>query len=319
MGVHMSMGARRQGGEPGVCRVIRASGGRLCRGTAGGRLADAARTGVGEAPRGRGETGSPARRVPALASVRRPAGCNCRAATRSIRFLVGSCGVFLERSPGRKLWQPRHASPSAPAGNRSKMARKARLRNRMERFPFPNPERETGWNGLSGRARASGRASIPKCFPKHPGGSAASSAQLRHPRASNVSQVARAEHGHSPCAPRLPSGQPPGSARTSFTLSRERAPAAHARLTPSPARAPRSSAFQGGRYRHTYWTPTNPCRCPPDVRKPPHDIRCPAPLPPPDGRSARSACRPAPPTLRSPDRSGAPPGRRASPHPAGGR
>jgi len=47
--------------------------------------------------------------------------------------------------------------------------------------------------------------------------------------------------------------------------------------------------------------------------------RCPAPLPPPDGRSARSACRPAPPTLRSPDRSGAPPGRRASPHPAGGR
>gem|GEM_PF-1044555 len=315
MGVHMSMGARRQGGEPGVCRVIRASGGRLCRGTAGGRLADAARTGVGEAPRGRGETGSPARRVPALASVRRPAGCNCRAATRSIRFLVGSCGVFLERSPGRKLWQPRHASPSAPAGNRSKMARKARLRNRMERFPFPNPERETGWNGLSGRARASGPASIPKCFPKHPGGSAASSAQLRHPRASNVSQAARAEHGHSPCAPRLPSGQPPGSARTSFTLSRERAPAAHALPRPRPTRLSDSRRPIPPHVLDSDKPLSLPARRP---ETPPRH-RCPAPLPPPDGRSARSACRPAPPTLRSPDRSGAPPGRRASPHPAGGR
>jgi len=213
MGVHMSMGARRQGGEPGVCRVIRASGGRLCRGTAGGRLADAARTGVGEAPRGRGETGSPARRVPALASAK-------------------PNGTLPGVTRGR-----------LPAGP-SKMVPKPRTGNRMERIVRPG-------------------------FPKHPGGSAACSARLRHPRASNVSQAARTGHGHSPCAPRLPSGQPPGSARTSFTLSRERAPTAHARLTPSPARAPRGSAFHGGRYRHTYWTPTNPCRCPPDVRKPP--------------------------------------------------
>ena len=157
MGVHMSMGARRARRRAGGLSGDPASGGRLCRGTAGGRLADAARTGVGEAPRGRGETGSPARRVPALASVRRPAGCNCRSdpfhsvSRRQLRSLSGTlarskalaAAARESFSTGREPFQDGSQSPFAKP-NGTLPVPKPRTGDRMERIVRPG---ESKWPG----------------------------------------------------------------------------------------------------------------------------------------------------------------------------
>ena len=265
MGVHMSMGARRQGGEPGVCRVIRASGG----GCAGGQREDAwpTRPGRGSA-RPRGDAGRRARRPGGSRPWPRSGGRQvATVGQRPVPFGFSS-------AVAESFWNARPVESFGSRGTRV-------LQHRPGTVPrwLAKPVCETEWNASrsqtpngrpdgtdcpAGREQVAGRAfqNVSRNTQEGP---------LRPPRncVTRERRTSRRPRGRGTDTRPAPLAFPQGNLRDPRGPRSPCLANGPRRLTPSPARAPRGSAIHGGRYRHTYWTPTNPCRCPPDVRKPP--------------------------------------------------